>query len=74
LASREGHLAIVELLISHGAAEGWRLLGDADIHAKNDLALCTASAKGNLEVVECLIEHGAEGLRHSWRCSRYSRL
>jgi ankyrin repeat protein len=37
----------------------WRLLGDANIHADNDIALCNAAINGHLAVVECLINHGA---------------
>jgi ankyrin repeat protein len=80
-ASENGHLAVVECLIKHGADRATPNLGvAADIHAglalprpdkvgRNDWALCWASRNGHLAVVKCLIAHGAEGLRHSWRCS-----
>ena len=52
-ASANGHLAVVELLLAHGA----------NVHAQNsgfdDAALREASANGHLAVVEVLLAHGA---------------
>jgi hypothetical protein len=44
---------------------------DADIDAKNDHVFRRATSNGNLDIIKCLIKYGAEGLRHSWRCSRH---
>jgi hypothetical protein len=43
-----------------------------NIHCLDIDIIRRASYKGQTDVVKCLIKHGAEGLRHSWRCSRYS--
>jgi hypothetical protein len=49
--------------------DGWRHLGDADVHVGDDYTLRHASENGHLAVVECLIKHGAaEVLAPSWRC------
>ena len=53
VASEDGHLAIVELLLAHGA----------DVHAKNqedETALEFASENGHAAVVEVLLAHGAD--------------
>ena len=49
LASANGHVAVVELLLAH----------DADVHAEGDDALHLASTNGHAAVVEILLEHGA---------------
>ena len=43
-----------------------------NIHCLDVDIIRRTSYKGQTDVVKCLIKHGAEGLRHSWRCSRYS--
>ena len=50
LASCNGHLDVVKLLISEGA----------DVHARNDCALSLASEEGHLEIVKYLIDEGAD--------------
>jgi len=49
-ASENGHLEVVQFLISNGA----------DIHACNDYAIRWASINGHLEVVQFLISKGAD--------------
>jgi hypothetical protein len=49
LASKYGHLSVVQFLISHGA----------NVHAATDEALGEASYYGHLSVVQFLISHGA---------------
>ena len=52
-AAAEGHLKVVELLVSHGA----------DVNVQGELygnALQAASAKGHEKVVEMLVSHGAD--------------
>ena len=53
-ASREGQLAVVEVLLAHGA----------DVHARDDGALRYASGRGHLAVVEFLLAHGADVHAH----------
>ena len=48
-ASRNGHLAVVEVLLAHGA----------DVRAGDDAALRQASREGHAAVVEVLLAHGA---------------
>ena len=48
-ASANGNLAVVEVLLAHGA----------DVHADDDGALQVASGRGHLAVVEVLLAHGA---------------
>jgi hypothetical protein len=50
LASNNGNLAVVELLLAHGA----------NVHTSNDRALQLASENGDLAVVEVLLAHGAD--------------
>ena len=52
IASREGHLSVVEYLINHGAA-----VNKADKYGYTPLHV--ASARGHLSIVEYLINHGA---------------
>ena len=49
MASKNGHLHVVEFLVSKGA----------DIHAHNDYALKWASENGHLSVVKFLVSKGA---------------
>ena len=49
-ASANGHLAVVEVLLAHGA----------DVHANDDLALSLASLYGEVAIVEVLLAHGAD--------------
>ena len=59
VASEDGHLAIVELLLAHGA----------DVHAKNqedETALEFASENGHAAVVEVLLAHGADVHANNW--------
>jgi len=49
-ASANGHLAVVEFLLAHGA----------DVHANDDLALRLASLYGEVAIVEVLLAHGAD--------------
>ena len=49
-ASANGHLAVVEFLLAHGA----------DVHANDDLALSLASLYGEVAIVEVLLAHGAD--------------
>ena len=49
IASKNGHVAVVEFLVKAGA----------DVHADDDQALCWASYHGHLPVIEFLVKAGA---------------
>lgn len=49
MGTRNGHAAVVQLLIEHSA----------DLHAHDDEALLWASERGFVAVVQLLLQHGA---------------
>jgi hypothetical protein len=44
----------------------------AEIHIKNDLALCWASERGHLDIVKCLLSHGADIHSNNDHALRYA--
>ena len=55
-ASEKGHLALVEVLLAHGA----NVHADHDGYGNHDTALTKASRNGHLAIVEVLLAHGAD--------------
>ena len=50
MASKNGHLAIVETLLAH----------KANVRTRDTPALLAAAKKGHLKIVQMLLEHGAD--------------